>query len=67
MQLTIDVNDSVVSKILHFLESLQSDVRIISQKSSDFDEVSQEELEILKKISDEYKSGKREEFEEYKL
>ncbi len=31
MQLTIDVKDSVVDKIIYFLESLKSDVKIINK------------------------------------
>ena len=32
MQLTIDVDDSVADKILYLLESLKSDVQIITKK-----------------------------------
>ena len=31
MQLTIDINDSAINKILSFLESLKSDVKIIKK------------------------------------
>jgi hypothetical protein len=65
MQLTINVKDSVVDKVLYLLENLQSDVQIVSKTQSNFDEISQKELKSLKKMSDEYKSGKHDEFEEY--
>ena len=32
MQLTININDSVVDKVLYLLESLKSDVQIIAKK-----------------------------------
>lgn len=34
MQLTIDVKDSAIDKILYFLENLKSDVKILSKKDS---------------------------------
>ena len=34
MQLTIDVKDSAIDKILYFLENLKSDVRILARKES---------------------------------
>ena len=34
MQLTIDVKDSVVDKVLYLLENLKSDVRIITKAPS---------------------------------
>jgi methyl coenzyme M reductase subunit C len=67
MQLTINVKDSVVDKVLYLLENLKSDVQIVSKTQSSFDELSEEELKTLNKMSDEYKSGKRDEFEEYAL
>jgi hypothetical protein len=52
---------------LYLLENLKSDVQIVSKTQSSFDELSEEELKTLNKMSDEYKSGKRDEFEEYAL
>jgi hypothetical protein len=34
MQLTIDVKDSAIDKILYFLENLKSDVKILDKKES---------------------------------
>ena len=65
MQLTINVKDSVVDKVLYLLENLKADVQIVSKTQSDFDALSAEELKNLNKMSDEYKNGKRDEFEEY--
>ena len=67
MQLTINVKDSVVDKVLYFLEHLQGDVQIIQKNSDDFDTISDEKLRELQKYSNDYKQGKKEDFEEYVL
>ncbi len=67
MQLTINVKDSVVDKVLYFLEHLQGDVQIIQKNSDDFDTISDEKLHELQKYSNDYKQGKKEDFEEYVL
>jgi len=67
MQLTINVKDSVVDKVLYFLEHLQGDVQIIQKNSDDFDTISDEKLHELQKYSNDYKQGKKEDFEEYTL
>ena len=65
MQLTINVKDSVLDKVLYLLEGLKSDVQIVEQIESKFDDISKNELDELNKVSSNYKSGKINDFEEY--
>lgn len=65
MQLTINVKDSVLDKVLYLLEGLKSDVQIIEQTQSKFDAISKKELDELKEASSNYKQGNRSDFEEY--
>ncbi len=67
MQLTIDVKDSVLDKVLYLLENLKSDVKIIQTEESSFDTLSKSELQELQKASTAYKNGDKEEFVEYKI
>ncbi len=67
MQLTINVKDSVVDKVLYLLEHLKGDVQIIQKNSDDFDTISDKKLHELQKYSNDYKQGKKEDFEEYTL
>ena len=67
MQLTINVKDSVLDKVLYLLENLKEDVQIIQKKTYDFDAISDEKLHKLQNYSNDYKQGKREDFEEYTL
>lgn len=66
MQLTIDVKDSVLDKVLYILENLKSDVKIID-KTSSFDELSKTKLKKLNELSRKYKDGNKDDFEEYVL
>jgi len=49
MQLTIDVKDSALDKILYFLENLKSDVTIISKQTNTLD------IEPISKDDEDYK------------
>jgi len=50
MQLTIDVKDSVIDKIMYLLDSLKSDVKIISKT-----ETNSLDIEPLTKDEEDYK------------
>ena len=50
MQLTIDVNDSVLDKVMYLLNSLKKDVKIINKQ-----EESSLDIEIIKENDEEYK------------
>ena len=51
MQLTIDINDSAINKILSFLESLKSDVKIINRvETQEIDAISQEEQNYYEEL-----------------
>ena len=65
MQLTIDVEDSVLDKVLYLLEHLKNDVKIISKEEITFDTISDEEYKELQTLSNEYKNGNKENFQEY--
>ncbi len=67
MQLTIDIKDEVADKILYFLEHFKDDITIIDKNGSDYEYISDDKLQELIKYSNDYKQGKREEFEEYIL
>ena len=45
MTLTIDIKDSVVDKILYFLEHFKDDVRIVERESLDIDVVYSDDLD----------------------
>ena len=50
MQLTIDVKDSALDKILYFLENLKSDVTIISKQTN-----TSLDIELISKDDEDYK------------
>ena len=51
MQLTIDINDSAINKILSFLESLKSDVKIINRvETQEIEAISQEEQNYYEEL-----------------
>lgn len=51
MQLTIDVNDSALDKVMYLLNSLHKDVKIINKYQT-----SALDIEIIKQNDDDYKS-----------
>ena len=65
MQLIIDVKDDAIDKILYFLEHCKEDVKILKKKEETEEEISNEALQELKRLSQTYKSGDRSEFAEY--
>ena len=67
MQLTIDIKDSVLDKVLYLLENLKSDIKIIETKTTATDTLSLEQIKELQVISNDYKQGRREEFVEYRV
>ena len=51
MQLTIDINESAINKILAFLESLKSDVKIINRvETQKIEAISQEEQNYYEEL-----------------
>ncbi len=63
MRLTIEIkNDKIVEKIVWFLNSLKNQgVEIIDQNDSSYNSYIKE----LEELSNEYKSGNRDDFKEY--
>ena len=66
MTMTLEINDNVFDKFKWLLSHFSNnEVKII--KEFDFDEIDDIKLEELKRISQDYKSGKREDFVKYEL
>lgn len=70
--ITLRVNESISDKFQWFLSHFStSEVEIIKPidvtklSKDDFDYISESEMEELQKISNDYKNGKRDDFEEY--
>lgn len=67
MQLTIDIKEDAIDKILYFLEHCKEDVKILDKKEGAKEEISKEALQELQKLSQKYKSGDKSEFIEYNV
>ena len=70
--ITLKVNESISDKFQWFLSHFSSaELEVIKPidttklSKDDFDYISESEINELKHISDEYKKGKRDDFEEY--
>ena len=72
--ITLKVHDTIFDKFQWLLKhfspseiSIVNDIDSTKLTPNDFDYLSSEEIEELKSISQEYKMGEKDDFEEYKL
>jgi len=72
--ITLQVHDTIFDKFQWLLKHFSSnEISIVNEidsaklSSDDFDYLSREKLDGLETLSQEYKKGKRDDFEEYKL
>ncbi|KIM07926.1 MAG: hypothetical protein KU38_10270 [Sulfurovum sp. FS08-3] len=66
--ITLQVNDNVYEKFQWLLSHFHKDeIDIMHPSKEEFDYISDEKMQELKNISNNYKSGKKDEFVEYKL
>lgn len=72
--ITLKVDENIFDKFQWLLKHFSKDEIVIVNEidtsklsSNDFDYISSKKLEELKKISNDYKQGKRDDFEEYAI